>query len=92
MRCAATLDGGVGYVPADEGEADLRGLVTTSGPPWNDWLKTRLEPEAEARGCPQTQGGRVSAEEDMVTRAGIEPTTPGLKVPSEGESPESDGV
>jgi hypothetical protein len=30
-------------------------------------------------------------EEEMVTRVGIEPTTPGLKVPLEGESTENDG-
>ncbi len=36
-------------------------------------------------------GDGVSAEEQMVTRLGLEPRTPGLKVPEEGMFPEEDG-
>jgi len=37
--------------------------------------------------------GVAGADEDrMVTRLGVEPGTPGFKVPSEGNSPEKDGV
>jgi len=36
-------------------------------------------------------GGAVTAEEQMVTRVGLEPTTPGLKVPGEGDFPEKEG-
>ncbi len=56
---------------------------------------------AEVGGFPRRlgrpEGGRMlgvaGADEDrMVTRLGVEPRTPGFKVPSEGNSPEKDGV
>ena len=44
--------------PGRRGEADLRGLVTNCGPPWNGWLQTKLEPEPKSRRRAQTQAPR----------------------------------
>jgi hypothetical protein len=41
-------------------------------------------------GCGGDPAGAVTAEEQMVTRVGLEPTTPGLKVPFEGDFAEQD--
>jgi hypothetical protein len=42
-----------------------------------------------ARICVNSGEG-LTTEKERVTRLGIEPKTPGLKVPEEGVSPESD--